>query len=166
MPRPAAMSFRTLLLGMGNPILRDDAIGIRLALIFQQHLAEVPGLEVIADCSLGGLNLLHLLEGFDRLIVIDSIQTREGTPGVWHQFSALKLRPTRNLGSIHDANFSTVLELGRRLGMNLPEDGEIHIFAVEILDNRTFSECMSAPMEGCLPRLAEQILARIREILA
>ncbi len=156
---------RILLLGMGNPILCDDAIGIRLVGCFKERLQHIADLDIVDDCSLGGFNLLDIMEGYSRLIVIDSIRTAGAVPGLWHYFTADRLRETMNLNCVHDANFATALELGRRLGMHLPADHDIHIFAVEILDNRTFSEKMSDRLESCFQPLAEEIFTQVSLLL-
>ena len=156
---------RTLLLGMGNPILCDDAIGIRLVTHLKKRLQGSSNLDIVEDCSLGGFNLLEIIAGYGRLIVIDSIRTVGAVPGAWHYFTADRLRETMNLDCVHDANFATVLELGRRLGMPLPADNEIHIFAVEILDNRTFCERMTEELENRFHAIAEEIFAHLQLLL-
>jgi len=150
---------------MGNPILCDDATGLRLVGHFKDQLQNIPDLDIVDDCSLGGFNLLEIIEGYSRLIVIDSIRTVGATPGDWHYFSAERLRETMNLNCVHDANFATALELGRRLGMQLPEDREIHIFAVEILDNRTFGEQMSMELENRFFTISEEIFIQLQLLL-
>ena len=70
-----------------------------------------------------------------------------------------------NLSNIHDVNFATALELGRRMGMTLPPDRENHIFAVEILDNRTFSERMTDGLEKAYPVYSEEIFCELRTLL-
>jgi hydrogenase maturation protease len=158
-------SIKTLLLGMGNPYLSDDAVGIRLVRDFNHRLGSVPNLEVIEECSVGGLNLLDLLEGFERLIVMDSIKTKGGIPGRWYRFDAERLRETMNLSNIHDANFATALELGRRMGMPIPSERETHIFAVEILDNLTFSELLTDDLERTYPAYSEEIFRELRSLI-
>jgi hydrogenase maturation protease len=156
---------RTLLLGLGNPVLRDDAVGIRLARRLKPRLKDIGGMRVVADCSLGGLNLLEVAAGFERLIVVDSIRARDAEAGEWFYFTAESLRETRHLSSIHDVNFATALELGRRLGLILAADRDIHVFAVAVRDNNTFSASMSPALEARLPGLVEELAPRIREIL-
>ena len=75
---------KTLLLGMGNPILCDDAVGIRLAGAVAERLGPRPGLDVVEECSVGGLNLLEVIAGYDRVVVLDSIMTGDGVPGTWY----------------------------------------------------------------------------------
>ena len=156
---------RTLLLGMGNLLLADDAVGIRLVGDFSRRLGNVTGLEIIEECTAGGIDLLQIIEGFDRLLLVDGIKTREGVPGNWFRFTAERLRETIHLANIHDANFATALSLGRRLGMKLPPDPEIHVFAVEVLDDFTFSEKMTDSLEKAYPIYSEEIFGALRVLL-
>ncbi|MBN2575406.1 MAG: hydrogenase maturation protease [Deltaproteobacteria bacterium] len=156
---------KTLLLGMGNPILSDDAIGIRLATDLAQRLLGYPGLTVRADCSVGGLEVLDVMAGYSRAIIIDSIQTVGGVPGQWHAFDAEALRETMHLTNVHDANFATALELGHRLGIRLPKPSDICVFAVEAEDTVTFSERMTPALEARYPALLDEILRATRRLL-
>lgn len=150
---------------MGNPILSDDAVGVRLARDIGRGLVGVPGLSVMEECSVGGLNILDIVQGYDQLIVLDSIRTTGGTPGDWHRFTGIELRETMNLNNIHDVNFATALELGRRMGMKVPAEDKIHIFAVEVHDISTFSEKMSPPLERAYAEFSQGILNEIVGIL-
>ncbi len=150
---------------MGNPFLRDDAVGCRLAADVALRLGHVPDLDVVAECSAGGLELIPILQGYDRLIVFDSIKTRGGTPGSWYRFTAADLCPTMNLASVHGANFATVLELARRLGQHVPAAEASHIFAVEIYDNQTFDERMSAPVEQAYPACMTAIIPLVEALV-
>jgi len=154
---------KTLLLGMGNPFLCDDSVGVRLAADLGRASRGIPDLDIVEECSAGGLNLLDVLRGYDRAVVLDSIQTVGGVPGSWCRFGFEALDGTIHLTSIHDVNFATAIRLGRRVGMHLPS--EIHIFAVEVLENRTFSERMTPELEQAYPRIAREIFQQVRSIL-
>ncbi len=160
----------TLLLGMGNPILCDDAVGIRLARFMSPRLSHAPQLSctptIMEECSVGGLNILEIITGYEQLIILDSIKTSGASPGKWYRFTAQSLKETMNLNNVHDANFASALELGRRIGLPLPIDENIHIFAVEVLDNITFSEVMSPPLEIGFPEYAEEIFTEIYQLLS
>lgn len=159
------MTGGTLLMGMGNPILTDDAIGVRLARDLGFVLADDWPVEVKEECSVGGLNLLDFLEGYEQAIVFDAIHTTDGEPGQTYHFTAEALEPTLNLSNVHDANFATALELGRRLGHKLPENRDIHVFAVEVFDDLTFGVGLSEPLAEAYPRCREQLLAQVRRLL-
>ncbi len=155
---------KTLLLGMGNPILCDDAVGVRLAQDFKAKLAHIPELDVIEDCAVGGLNLLDLFAGYDRVIILDSLWTA-GVPGAWCSFTASALSETIHLTNIHDANFATALALGRSLGMALPEPANIYIFGVEVKENRSFSESMTPELEASYPGYSAAIFSAVEKLL-
>jgi len=156
---------KTLLLGMGNPILCDDAVGVRLAQDFKKKLNQKPDLDIVEECSVGGLNLLDLFKGYDRAIVLDSFHTTGGVPGDWYYFTASALCETIHLTNIHDTNFATALALGKTMGMALPELSNILIFGVEIKENTTFSESMSPELEESYPRYSSDILEEIEALL-
>lgn len=151
---------KTIVLGMGNPILCDDAVGIRLARDFQTQAGDRPDVDYVVDCSLGGLNLLDIVSGYDRLIVFDSIRGGGGPPGAWYAMTGETFRETMNLTNVHDANFTMALELGRLMGTHLPHPEDVHIFAVEISDNMTFSERMTPELEAAYGALSEEIVRR------
>lgn len=145
---------------MGNPILCDDAVGIRLARDFRARTPEVSGVDYLTDCSVGGLNLLDVVTGYDRLIVFDSIKGGGEPPGSWYEMTGETFRETMNLTNVHDANFTTALALGRQLGTRVPGPAEVHIFAVEIADNTTFSQTMTPELEEAYPTFSSEIVDR------
>ena len=90
---------RTVVLGVGNLLLSDDGVGIH-AIRRLEQIDDLPeGVETV-DGGTAGLNLLTYLEGADRLIIIDAIQTK-GPPGTIVRldgdqvpaYMALKLSP-------------------------------------------------------------------------
>jgi hydrogenase maturation protease len=149
---------------MGNPYLRDDAVGIRLAAFLRRRLGEVPGLSYVGECSAGGLEVLDLVAGHDRLVLLDSIKAG-GPPGCWYRFDGGALRDTMNLRNVHDTNLATALELGRRVGLRIPADREVHVFAVEVEDNLTFDERMTDALEGRFPEYASEICGEVASLL-
>jgi hydrogenase maturation protease len=151
---------------MGNPILCDDAVGIRLARAVAERLGPREGLDVVDECSVGGLNLVEVMAGYDRVVVLDSIMTEGGVPGTWFTFDAGALRETLNLRNVHDVNFATALELGRTMGTPLPADECIRVYAVEVDDTVTFSETMTPGLEAALPELADEIGAEVEALLS
>lgn len=138
---------RTLVLGLGNPILTDDSVGLRVAEELRKMLPPQPGLVVDEDYW-GGLRLMERLAGFDRAIIIDAIQTG-APPGTIHCLRPDEL-PTRRSASAHDVNLPTALAFGRQMGVPLPPDDQILLVAIEAEDVLTFGE-------ECTPRVAAAI---------
>lgn len=69
---------RTLLLGIGNLLMNDDAAGV---LVVQNLAAKFlfPEELTILDGGTLGLDILPYLEGIDRLLVVDAVETGEPT---------------------------------------------------------------------------------------
>ena len=144
---------KALLLGLGNPILKDDSVGLKVV----RELGEkVPKKDIdIEEASLANMDLLESIGSYDRLIIVDSIKTEGGRPGELYQLGLDDLRSSLHLSSPHDINFAMALELGKRLDMPVPK--EIRIYAIEIEDNQTFSETCSPSVEGAILRIVEEI---------
>ena len=138
---------RTLILGLGNPILSDDSVGLRVARILEDTLSDES--TTVMETSMGGLNLLDLLTGYDRAIIIDAIQTRNGKPGQIYQLDSEAFNITRHASSPHDVNFTTSLEFGKRLGLALPQ--QITIFAIEVENVGSFGETCTPAVEHAIP---------------
>ncbi len=150
---------KTLVLGLGNPILSDDGVGIRVAQELKNALdpAEV----TVMEASVAGLDFLDLLTPYDRAIIIDAIQTRGGKAGEIHRLEPGTFVATRHASSPHDVNFATALELGRRLGIPLPR--QIVIYGIEVADVTTFSERCTPEIERIVPLVVDMVRQELAE---
>jgi len=69
----------TLVLGIGNIIMTDDGVGVRVVNLLQERYRFSHTVKVMDGGTLG-LDLLHHLEGIRRLVVVDAVETG-GPPG-------------------------------------------------------------------------------------
>ena len=142
----------TFILGIGNPILTDDGVGIKVA---QKLKEENPKLEVI-ETSEAGIALLDLITGYDKLIIIDSIKTGKGKLGDLYKLELEDLKPAKDFSSSHGIGIATAFELGQRLGYSMPK--YTSIYAVEVKDNTTFGEKCTREVKERIPFIAKQII--------
>jgi hydrogenase maturation protease len=149
---------KTLIIGLGNPILTDDGIGPKVARELQRRLSNAEA--TIVESSLGGLGMLDLLAGYDRAIIIDAIQTEGGKAGQIYQLDSTALDATRNVSSIHEVNLATALQFGGKMGVALPQ--KISIFAIEVADTNTFSESCTGAVQSAIPRCAELVIDELK----
>ncbi|MCK4761690.1 MAG: hydrogenase maturation protease [Candidatus Aminicenantes bacterium] len=143
----------TLVLGVGNDILMDDGIGPRLA----DHLEKK---DLIEDAeyhtiNLGGLEILEFIQGYKKVIFIDAIKTKDGVPGALYQFTPADFRETMHLSSLHDVNFLTALKLGKRMKLDVTKD--IHIIAIEIVEDTIFGVDFTPPLQARYPEITEEV---------
>jgi hydrogenase maturation protease len=116
---------RTIIIGLGNPILTDDGVGVKVAYEVETRLGDnIPADLTITEASVGGLRLMELLVGYDRAIIIDAIQTRNGHPaGSIFTMGLQDLReisPTQHSASAHDTTLVTALDAGKEIGIETP----------------------------------------------
>lgn len=157
---------KTLVLGLGNPILSDDGVGIHVVRAAAARYEQDDGDEVVfEEASAGGLRLLEVIAGYDRLVLVDAIQTRGGIPGTRRRLSIADVQSSMHAGSTHDLSFSGALAFGRKLGMKLPPDAEILIFAIEAEDVLTFGEALTPSVAAALPRAVDELLADLKRML-
>lgn len=148
---------KTLVLGLGNPFLSDDSVGLNVARALEGRFNQQE--ITVMETSLAGLSLLDLLTGYDRVIIIDAIQTREGKVGQVYRLEPEALDATRHVSTPHDVNFATALELGNRLGLALPQ--QITIFAVEVEDIATFGERCTRRVEETIPVVTDMVVQEL-----
>lgn len=151
---------KTLVLGLGNEILCDDGVGIYVARELKKALADRKDISV-AEAGLAGLGLLDLLAGYQKAIVIDAIQTRDGETGQVYRLKSNDLAATRHTASTHNVNLASALELGRQLGLSLPS--EIIIFGIEVADVTTFNEQCTPQVKKAIPKCVDMVLQEINE---
>jgi len=142
----------TLILGIGNPILTDDGVGIKIARKIKEGNPE---LEVI-ETSEAGIALLDLIADYDKLVIIDSIKTGQEKPGKAYKLRLEDLKPAVDSASSHGVDIATAFELGRGLGYRMPK--YISLYAVEIKDNTTFGEDCTEEVEEKIPFIISQII--------
>ncbi len=152
------MAVKTVIIGLGNPILSDDGVGIFAAREIKKVLPSNIQVDV-KEASLAGFNLLDLMLGYQEAIIIDSIQTKDGQVGDIYEFSPDALKETVRLASIHDLNLPTSLELGKRLQMPVPE--KVLIYAVEVEDNTTFYEGCCAKVSASIPAIVQRVVEHL-----
>ena len=148
---------KTLVLGIGNPILSDDGVGIRVAHEVVKKLDD-PQITV-AETSAAGLSLLDSIVGYDKVIIIDAIQTEEGKAGQIYRMEPEDFSFAKHISSPHQVNLVTALELGKVLGLTMPH--EISIFAVEAKDIASFSEVCTPEVESAIPEVVRIVLEEL-----
>jgi len=157
MPERFRSTVRTLVLGVGNPILSDDGVGIHAARLLKDE--GIPDVEV-EELPAGGLELLDLVRGYDRVVIIDAIETKDGKPGDIYRLEEEDFEKAVHGSSPHGINIATALALGRKL---VPEQmpREVHFIAVEARELVQVSEELTPEVEKALP----EVLRLVRGIV-
>jgi hydrogenase maturation protease len=148
-----------LVVGLGNPILGDDGVGWVVAREVEARLEE-SGYSVEVDClALGGLSLMERMIGYQRVILIDSLNTGQRPQGSVVTFTLEDLVDLTHghASAAHDASLKTALEMGRKMKVILPADKDVHVVAIEARHVYDFKEELS-------PVIAAAKLAAVQQV--
>ena len=143
---------------MGNPILTDDGVGFHVAKQLKSILDEQQ--VTVTEESISGLNLLELLIDYDKVIIIDAIQTSGGTAGHIYRLEPESFNYSLHSSSPHDVNLATALELGRHLKLSIPQN--ITIYAIEVADVNTFSEKCTTEVQQVINKCVDMVVHELR----
>jgi len=144
---------------MGNPLLCDDGVGLRVVAELKDRVDQQE--VTIMETGIAGLALLDLLVGYERAIIVDAIQTVGGKAGHIYRLDTKAFDAARHTVSPHDIDFTTALEFGKKLGLALPR--RIVIFAIEASDVRTFVEECTPEVQKAVPTCVEMVLQELKK---
>lgn len=146
-----------VVLGVGNPLMGDDGLGIAVVALLRSRFHESPELQIV-DGGTWGMNLLHIIESARRLMIVDAIDQgrlpgdrieleREELP----RYFAIKLSP-------HQLDLREVLALAEMRG-TLPED----TFAIGVQPERVelsldLSSTVAAKLPGLLSDIEDELV--------
>lgn len=153
---------KTIVLGIGNPILSDDGVGIHVANQLKQHIKD-PNV-TIDEALTGGMNLLDLIIGFDKAILIDAVKMKNARTGDVKRFSISDMSTAHSCNP-HDVSLAEALKMAERLGeTHIPRE----IVIIGIMMNEMpceFGEKLSETVAAAVPKAVEIVLSELGENL-
>jgi hydrogenase maturation protease len=153
---------KTLIIGLGNPILTDDGVGVKVALEIEKRVdLEVHPDLTITEASAGGLRLMEAVLDYQRVVLIDAyyLNPESTIPGKIHRLELEDLRsvsPTQHSTSAHDTSLVTALDAAQKMGYRIPE--EFIIYAVEVENILEFSETPTPAVAAAIPQVVDLII--------
>lgn len=144
----------SIVIGIGNPVIADDALGLVAVRCVREQLAGRSG-AVVTEVYSGGLELMEAMAGYDRAFVVDAI-VAGGRPGTIYRLGIDAVASTRNSSTTHNGSLSVAMELGRLAGVRLP--GVVGLWAVEAGDVSTFREGLTPEVEAAIPVVVQEIM--------
>ncbi len=143
---------RVRVIACGNPLMGNDAAGPEvMALLGREH----PEIDCV-DGGTGGLGLVTLMEGYDRVVIVDATSGL-GEPGevrVFREFPAGGI-PTL---SLHELGIPEALALAGTLGIA----PEVIIVGIEGGRVPGFSGEMDPAVRSAIPRAARIVVEEVK----
>lgn len=144
------MKDKSIIIGVGNPIASDDAVGVVVA---QRLARRLPDFDVDAGCT-GGFDLVDRIVGYRRAVIIDAMITNRFPLGTVTRVD-LDRSNCLLFASSHGISVSQAIEFARQVGAEIPQ--EIIIYGVEIGNVQCFSEGISQGLGLSIDSIVEQI---------
>jgi hydrogenase maturation protease len=151
---------KTIILGVGNQILGDDGVGVHVANELKNCIQD-PNI-AIEEAITGGMNLLDLILGYDRAIIVDAVKTEEGETG---EVKRILLSDFSTLHSCnpHDVSLSEAIDMAKKMGeLRIPQK----IIIIGVLMKQIpceFGEELSEKIAAAVPRAVEMVLNEINK---
>jgi len=153
---------KTIVLGVGNQILGDDGVGIHVTNELKKHINN-PNI-IIDDAVTGGMNLLELLLGYDKAIIIDAVKTNDGVAG---EVKRIPLGDFSTMHSCnpHDVSLIEAIEVAKKMGEDrIPK--EIIVIGIMMKEIPCeFGEKLSNNIAAAVPIAVDMTLNEIKKDL-
>ena len=152
---------RTVVLGLGNPVLSDDGVGLAVAAEVKRLLAEepIPGVDVLASTR-AGFELIDLLRGYARAIIVDCLTLPDPVPGRVRRLGLDDVAGSARLINAHEISVAVAFRLAQQLAIPMP--GEVEILAVEAADTSTIAEGLTPAVAAAVVPLSRVIYDDLR----
>ncbi|MBN2600122.1 MAG: hydrogenase maturation protease [Candidatus Thermoplasmatota archaeon] len=149
---------KTIILGVGNPILRDDGVGVHVSRQLKQRITD-PNV-TIDEAYTGGMNLLDMILGYDKAILIDAVNIINATNGEVRRFP-LRDASSSHSYNPHDVSLQEALSLAEKLGeCRIPRDIVVIGIVVKKMPLQ-FGEHLSKAIAGAVPKAMNMTLEEL-----
>ena len=154
---------KSIVIGLGNPILGDDGVGWKVAEEVQKQLTSLPfpkgeGMQIDVEfLSLGGISLMEHLIGYERAILIDALACDQ-EPGtvITSKLSEMSDYSAFHTTSTHDTSLQNAIKLGTAMGADLP--AQVIVVGIATHPVYDFSEELSLPVAQAISKAAQIVI--------
>ena len=151
---------KTLIIGLGNPIVGDDAIGIIVTEWLQKEIQN-DIIDIKPDVSLSGIGLVELFRGYDRVIIVDSMFTGKFALGTVKVLTPDQFLSAQHTSDFHNMDFFTALDWGYQNFDDLPKRNKITIIGIEIQYIQEFSDTLSPELQQKLDNIKNTVKSEV-----
>jgi len=149
---------RVTVMGIGNPLMRDEGIGIRVVEVLMTAL-EFPDNVTLVDAGTMGMTILNLFQDCDYMLVVDAIDGTGEAPGTVVRLSPEDLSPNQVMHSLHDVRLVDVIQTATLMGLH----PDVDCVGVQIEDMGELSIGLTPAVEAAVPAAVEAVLTVLAE---
>lgn len=125
---------KTAIMGFGNPVRSDDAVGIYVIEQLQKRIKEEEDISIF-DMGTSAFEVLFGLKGHSKIIMVDAVINTNEPEGTLYRVPAKELEraPDENpMVFLHSMKWNQALSYAKKiLREEYPEDISVYLIAVE-----------------------------------
>jgi len=120
------------IIGIGNPLRKDDGIGILLLQKLKKNKEKLPENIELIDAGTVGMNILHIISNYDEVIFIDAINLKKKT-GETKFFKYQEIKKQNNMICLNTHNFDIrkIIEISKKINK---KPSKIYFFGIQPAD--------------------------------
>jgi hydrogenase maturation protease len=145
-------------MGIGNPLVKDEGVGIRVIEAMMSTLA-FPDNVTLVDAGTMGMGILNLFQDCDYLLVVDAVDGTGEPAGTVVRMTAQDMAPNTIKHSMHDMRLVDVLEASMLMG----NEPQVDCIGIQILDMDGIAVGLTPELEAAVPRAVEAALTVLAE---
>jgi len=154
----------TLLLGLGNDLRGDDAIGFKIV-EYVENQKRHPANVSIENVPTTGLSLISYISRYERVFIVDSVEVSAKQIGSFWKLDPVELAkmdlPVR---ISHGVGIHTVLDVAKKIGFSNPR--QVKFFLVGIRKEKNvytpyISEEISSELRVKIPIISQEIIKEL-----
>lgn len=147
---------KTLILGLGNVLQKDDGVGVHVVQYMQQQNINLPTNVDVMDGGTAVFNLIPYMIDYDKLVIVDAVKV-DDRPGSVYKFNGHHLKAQSPQVSLHEMGIAEVLKILKIQGHS-PEVEVIGIVPEDIL---SLDSALSPSVQESIPKVVDLILDSI-----
>jgi hydrogenase maturation protease len=153
------MPQRILVLGIGNPLVGDEGIGVRVAEELMTSWRFPEHVDVI-DAGTMGMSMLGLFSEYDRIVVIDAVDGTGEPAGTILRMDPDGLAPNQVLHSLHDLKLADVLQAASLTGV----EPDVEFVGIQVEEMAELVTELTPALEASIPHAVEEVLRVLADL--
>ncbi len=148
---------KTLILGIGNLLKKDDGIGVHVVQYMQNNNLSLPENVELIDGGTAGFDLIPYMMGFDKLIIVDALKVQD-KPGSIYRFDGSYLKAQSPHVSLHEMGIAEVLKVLKIQGST----PDVEVIGIVPENISTMDITPSPSVAQSIPKVVDLILDSIK----
>lgn len=149
---------RITVMGIGNPLMRDEGVGVRVIEVLMSTL-EFPPNVTLVDAGTMGMTILNLFQDCDYMLVIDAVDGSGEEPGTILRLTPEDIAPNQVMHSLHDVRLVDVLQSAMLMGL----EPQVDCIGIQIEDMSELSIGLTPVIEAAVPAAVDAVLTVLAE---